>query len=491
MFTQPFLSNEEGFKFLFMKKIFLTAIAITAVAFLFAQEQQKEKIGKVKDKVVVFFNAKQADSIYSLAGAAFKKQLNDASFKSVAENQLFPLGKMKSVDFEKFTQGVSKYKVTFDNFTASMYLSLDTAEKLEVFLFQPYKDESVKRTTAVATDNPLSNTLDKFVDTIMKQYFADLNTVGASVSVLQNGKTFFYNYGETKQGNHQLPTVHSIYEIGSISKTFTATLLAFAVNEGKAKLNDPVNKYLPKDIPALEFNGKPITLEGLSNHSSGLPRLPDNLKEVKEDNPYHNYDEQAMMEFLRHVKLTREQGAEYEYSNFAVGLLGVILEKIYKKPYDQLVLEKICTPLQMTETIQYISKKDTALFVSGHNEQGKPVSQWDFKAIAAAGALRTSTTDLIKYANANLFTNITGLNKAIQLTHIKTFSKGINEVGLGWHFIKLNDHMILSHGGGTGGFRTTISFDTEKKIAVVILSNSAIDLQSEGYKILSRLGSTE
>ena len=474
-----------------MKKIVLTAIAITAVAFLFAQDQQKEKIAKVKDKVVVFFNAKQADSIYSLAGVAFRNQLSDASFKSIAENQLFPLGKMKSVDFEKITQGISKYKVVFENFTASMYLSLDTADKLEVFLFQPYKDESVKRTSAVATDNPLSTVQDKFIDTVMKQYFADPNTVGASVSVLKNGKTFFYNYGETKQGNHRLPTAHSIYEIGSISKTFTATLLAFAVNEGKVKLTDPVNKYLPKDIPVLEFNGKPITLEGLSNHSSGLPRLPDNLKEVKEDNPYKNYDEQSMMEFLRHVKLTREQGAEYEYSNFAVGLLGVILEKVYRKPYDQLVLEKICKPLQMNQTEQYIGKNDSALFVSGHNEQGKPVSQWDFKAIAAAGALRTNTTDLIKYANANLFTAIAGLNKALLLTHVKTLSKGTNEVGLGWHFIKLNDHVILSHGGGTGGFRTTISFDPDKKTAVVILANSAIDLQSEGYKILSRISNAE
>lgn len=473
-----------------MKKIMLTAIAITAVAFLFAQEQQ-EKIGKVKDKVITFFNAKQADSIYSLAGVAFKKQLSDATFKNVAENQLFPLGKIKSVNFEKFTKGVSKYKVIFENFTAAMYLSLDTADKLEVLLFQPYKDESVKRTTAIATDNPLATPLDKYVDTVMKQYFADPNTVGASISVLKNGKTFFYNYGETKKDNHQLPTANSIYEIGSISKTFTATLLAFAVQEGKVKLTDPVNKYLPKNIPALEFNGKPITLEGLSNHSSGLPRLPDNLKEVNEDNPYRNYDEQAMMEFLKQVKLTREQGAAYEYSNFAVGLLGVILEKIYKKPYEKLVLEKICKPLQMMQTEQHIGKKDSILLVSGHNEQGKPVSQWDFKAIAAAGALRTNTTDLIKYANANLAATKATLNTALQLTHVKTFSKGINEVGLGWHFIKLNDHMVLSHGGGTGGFRTTISFNPSAKTAVVILANSSVDLQSEGYKILNRLDTAE
>lgn len=474
-----------------MKKVLLTATAVLAVAVLFAQDQQKEKIGKIKDKIVVYFNANQSDSIYSLAGTAFRNQLSGATFKSIAEKQLFPLGQIKSASFEKFTQGVSKYKAVFDNAVLSMYLSLDTSGKLEVFLFQPYKDESVKRNSAIASDNKLASPLDKSVDSIMQQYFSDPNTVGASVSVLKNGETFFYNYGETKQGNHQLPTAHSIYEIGSVSKTFTATLLAFAVNEGKVKLNDPVNKYLPKDIPALQFNGKPITLEGLSNHSSGLPRLPDNLKEVKEENPYHNYDEQAMMEFLKHVKLTREQGAEYEYSNFAVGLLGVILEKVYKKPFDQLVLEKICKPLGMTQTIQYISKKDSGLFVSGHNEQGKPVSQWDFKAISAAGALRTSTADLIKYANANLFTSTAGLNKAIQLTHVKTFSKGNDEVGLGWHFVKMNDHMILSHGGGTGGFRTTISFDTDKKTAVVILANSAIDLQSEGFRILDRISTAE
>jgi CubicO group peptidase (beta-lactamase class C family) len=79
----------------------------------------------------------------------------------------------------------------------------------------------------------------------------------------------------------------------------------------------------------------------------------------------------------------------------------------------------------------------------------------------------------------------------LQLTHVKTFSRGTNEVGLGWHFIKLNDHIVLSHGGGTGGFRTTISFNPSAKTAVVILANSSVDLQSEGYKILNRLDTAE
>ena len=101
--------------------------------------------------------------------------------------------------------------------------------------------------------------------------------MGLSIGILKDGKTIFYDYGETAKGNAQLPDQNTIFEIGSISKTFTAILLADAVNSGKIKLDDPVSKYLPDSIPKLQYNNVPITIASLSNHSSGIPRMPNNM----------------------------------------------------------------------------------------------------------------------------------------------------------------------------------------------------------------------
>ena len=147
---------------------------------------------------------------------------------------------------------------------------------------------------------------------MMQQYFFDTATVGASIGILVNGKSYLYNYGETVKGNKQLPTNKSIYEIGSISKTFTASLLALAVLEGKVKLSDPVNKYLPKDIPPLQFNNKPITLQSLSNHTSGLPYMPTNLNNTDSFNLFKDYDNKALFDLLKTFKLTREAGEQYK-----------------------------------------------------------------------------------------------------------------------------------------------------------------------------------
>src|SRR5207244_1996226 len=128
------------------------------------------------------------------------------------------------------------------------------------------------KTQKVKSDNRLLTALDKQVDSAVRPYINLAITTGVSIGILRNGKMYFYNYGETAKGNKKLPNQHTIYEIGSISKTFTATLLADAVSNGKISLGDPVSKYLPARIPALEFEGVPVTIKMLSNHSSGIPR---------------------------------------------------------------------------------------------------------------------------------------------------------------------------------------------------------------------------
>jgi hypothetical protein len=168
---------------------------------------------------------------YSLAGAIFKKNISADKFKAIGENNLFPLGAIKSAEFEKIDKGVSRYKVTTDAAILSMYISLDSAGLLQTFLFQPYKKEVTGDIKKTITDNTLTTELDKKVEAIVQPFMFESKTVALSIGILKEGKTYFYNYGETKKANGKLPSSKNLYEIGSITKTFTGILLAKAVTE--------------------------------------------------------------------------------------------------------------------------------------------------------------------------------------------------------------------------------------------------------------------
>ena len=451
-------------------------------------QSNQQKIDSVTLLVKKYFNAKDADALYALSGEAFKSQLSAEQFKQISNNNLFPLGTMQTT-FESNANGVNKYKAVFTTGgVLAMYVSLDNKDKLYTFLFKPYIDETNKKTD-VATNNTLSTALDNTVDSIIKPYITLAATCGVSIGVLKNNITHFYGYGEIIKGNKQIPDEHTLYEIGSITKTFTAILLADAVNNGKIKLDDPVNKYLPDSIPPLQYEGTPVTIEMLSNHSSGIPRMPNNFDDAATDplNPYKNYNEQKLFSFYKTFKLNRKPGTQYEYSNLAAATLGIILEHVYQKSFEELVTEKICAPLHMNNTRQFIPANDSALVATGYNENGEYNGPWDFEAFAPAGSLRSDAADMLIYAKANLGDAPQALNKDIQLTHQVTFTDGANKTALGWHYIKTGDDEILFHNGGTGGYRSYLGINLNKKIAVVILSNTAISVDDAGNELMKSL----
>ncbi|MFL5808296.1 MAG: serine hydrolase domain-containing protein [Flavisolibacter sp.] len=471
-----------------MQKILFSILLCFSCTFSFSQNQQ-EKIDSVCRLVIKNFNNKDAEGLYQLTGAAFKKAVTIERFREIGNTNLFPIGEMLQAIYEKQQNGVSKYKAVFASVNLAMYLSLDDKDKLETFLFNEYVDERAKKAGKVRSSNKMVTALDRKLDSAVQPYISLEVTTGLSIGILRNGKTYYYGYGETEKGNKKLPNEKTIFEIGSISKTFTAILLADAVNKGEIRLNDPVSLYLPSSIPPLQFGGEPVTIKMLSNHSSGLPRMPTNFTTAVSDplNPYKNYGIDQLFGFLSTFKLDRKPGTSYEYSNLAVATLGAILENINKKPFEQMVVEKICGPLQMNDTRQYIRKTDSARFAKGYSETGKYNGQWDFKAFAPAGSLRSTATDMLRYAKANMSSAPGELSKAIQLTHSLTFSDGQNKTGLGWHFIKPGDDEVLFHNGGTGGFRSYLAINQEKKFAVVILSNTAVGTEEVGNELMKWL----
>lgn len=429
-------------------------------------------------------NAQQADSIYEMTGENFRQHVSREMFVNIAQKNLFPLGQIQEAEILNYKDGISSYKVSYTDVTLEIIIGLNKEGKIDAFAFRPYKEPVANKDYTVPTSNTLQSDLDKRIDSAARSYINKINTVGLAIGILKDGKLHFYGYGETEKGNKQIPADHTIFEIGSISKTFTATLLTWYVNEKKIALSDPVTKYLPDSVAA-NAQLKGITVQMLANHTSGLPRMPDNFLQNPADslNPYKHYTKELLYSAIKNCKLQSKPGEQYEYSNLGTALLGNILEHISHKTYEAMVGDIICKPLGMQNTVQRFSAVRAKEFVHVYNEAGNATDAWDFEAFAPAGALHSTTSDLLKYAAANMKEGKDKLSKAMLLTHKLTYDK-TPKVALGWHVITTDNQRIYWHNGGTYGSSSYLAFQPDKQIAVVILSNAAASVDQIALNIL-------
>ena len=278
----------------------------------------------------------------------------------------------------------------------------------------------------------------------------------------------------------------TVFEIGSITKVFTAALLSDMTRRGEVKLDDPISKYLPKNVRAPSRKGKQITLLDLATQTSGLPRLPDNLAPRDTANPYADYTVEKLYEFLSRYELTRDIGAKYEYSNLGVGLLGHLLSRRASAPYEQLLTKRILAPLQMRDTAITLSPAMRQRLAAGHDESGAPVATWDLPALAGAGALRSTVNDMLKFLAANLGKGDAATVAVLSETHRArhaTEQPGL-EIGLAWHVLHPFGNDLVWHNGGTGGFHSWIGFVSKKRAGAVVLSNSAGNIDDIGIHIV-------
>lgn len=448
-----------------------------------AMTAAERKTDEVATKVLGYLNARQPDSAYALAGEKFRSIMDATAWHNVNEKQLAALLPLPQAIFVGSENGISKYKLG----ALQLLIGLDKAGQFETLFIQPYH-EDVLKTEKAATDNPMHSKLDSLINKWLSPYIQTKGNVGISAAVYYKGTDHYYNYGETRKGDHKLPNTHTLYEIGSITKTFTATLLAKAVTDGLVTLDDPITKFLPDSVsanPYLKF----ITLKLLSNHTSGLPRMPDNFNATVTNlsQPYEHYDDAHLFTFLKNFKSTRGAGVSYEYSNLAVGLLGVILEKVYHKPYEELVKLYITQPLQLNETRIRLSETDTVHLAQGYDESSKPVAVWRHQSTQAAGAIKSSAADMLKYGKQQLAKFSSPLSKAFNLTHQPTLDDGINKVGLGWHYLYHDTDPVIQHSGATGGYRAAICVNLNRDMVLVVLTNNASTGDALGLELMAAL----
>jgi D-alanyl-D-alanine-carboxypeptidase/D-alanyl-D-alanine-endopeptidase len=281
-------------------------------------------------------------------------------------------------------------------------------------------------------------------------------------------------YGSLAKDDKRPLNGDTVFEIGSITKVFTSLVLMDMVQRGEVALTDPVSKYLPPSVKVPERNNRKITLQDLSTQSSGLPRMPSNFSPKDELNPYADYSVEQMYQFVSGYQLTRDIGEKYEYSNLAVGLLGHALSLRAGMDYEAMVRSRICEPLGMTSTRVALSPEMKTRLAIGHSGTTlNAVPNWDIPTLAGAGALRSSTNDLLKFLAANLGYVKTPLAAAMaaEVSGRRPAGAPGMEIAYGWHVQTKDGKSIIWHNGGTGGYRTYIGFDPTRGAGVVVLSN--------------------
>lgn len=339
--------------------------------------------------------------------------------------------------------------------------------------------------TATARHFPTDDSLTVRIRSLVERGLAK----GAVLGVLEaDGSRRIVWYGSAGSGARPLGA-RSIFEIGSITKLFTATLLADMVARGEVSLADPVAKYLPAGTRVPSRGEREITLGDLATHHSALPSIPSNIRPTDRANPAAGYTIEQLYAFLASHELRHDIGSRFEYSNLGFGLLGHALARTAGGTYAEVVRKRILEPLGMRTTGVTLQGDLAAWMTEGHDAQGSVVRRLDAPAaFAGAGALRSNAEDLLTFLADNVGPPKSRLQRAMRDAHVKR--KDVNAqqgVGLGWQIRSVRDRNVLMHTGGSAGYRSFLAFDPDKKVGVVLLANSATDngpLNQVGYDLV-------
>ena len=309
---------------------------------------------------------------------------------------------------------------------------------------------------------------------------------GIVVGVIEaDGTRRIQAYGDAGPG--ALPmSAETVFEIGSITKVFTASLLAGMADEGLLSIDDPLQSLAPDGVTVPASPGQMIRLVDLATHRSALPPLPENISPADPNNPYADYTVDMLYQFLNSHTLRREVGSEYEYSNLAVGLLGHLLALKSGTDYEGLVKQRILDPLGLARTGITLTPAMERHFARGHDAAGNVVPYWDFSVLAGAGGLRSDMNDMLDFLEANLGEAASDLERSMRVTHqVRETAQGPNSIGLNWHVLSLGSDRIVWHNGGTAGFRSFAAFDPVRGVGAVVLSNSAHEVEDIALHLIN------
>ncbi|CAH0192473.1 serine hydrolase domain-containing protein [Chryseobacterium sp. Bi04] len=297
------------------------------------------------------------------------------------------------------------------------------------------------------------------------QLLEDKRFHSVSIAVLKDGKSTIKHFGELTIGKGNKPNDSTLYELASVTKTFTGYIAAKAVLDQKINVEDDIRIYLNEPYPNLEFRGEPIRIKHLITHTSGFPNFP-----IKSEN------KKAFFEGLKLINIETKPGQIYSYSNTAPELTAYILEKVYQKSYEELVSEFVLKPNNMNQTKFTLSENDRTRLVKGYND--KNVLMPNFKRTLWGGisGLHSTTTDLVKYMKLQLDPS----NPIVNESHQKLYKEGADFwEGYHWYIIENGNQLLYRHHGGIYGMQNWFVIYPKQNIGISILTNTSFNETGE------------
>jgi len=359
------------------------------------------------------------------------------------------------------------------------------------------------QTEKLLTDNPLRDKLDRIVQGAAIDYMANPGTVGLSIAIYKDGRRLMYNYGESTKGTGRLINSNQLFNLGSVAKTFIGIMLAQAIIDKRANLQDDIRKYLPGKYPNLQYEGRPVRLIDIANHTSGLPKssrnfpakVMDSIKNIslpKQLDFFAKFNQDTLMKDMHKFKLDTLPGTKYEYNGNAMTILILLLERIYHQPYELLVTNYLKNHLGLYDTRTKIPVNQLNRFIQGYKDALRPVQWYNLTSnktneintnlfYPGGPSMNSTMADMLKY----LIANVEETDPAIRLSHKETYHQTDSTgVGLSWMIGDSDGKRFVYHSGKTGiGFSTLCVAYPEEKVGIMILVND--NLSQDNISILS------
>jgi CubicO group peptidase (beta-lactamase class C family) len=315
-------------------------------------------------------------------------------------------------------------------------------------------------------------------DILLRRIDVEKRATGMAVGIVERGRRRVIVYGRQDVGDARSVAGNTLFEIGSLTKIFTALLLADMVHRKELQFDDPVDRYLPSGIRTPQSNGRAITLADLATHTSGLPMFPPITGITLRDpsaffEALARYTVSDLRAWLGSLTMSRDPGARWEYSNVGYGLLGLALANKAGTTYDALLNRRIVGPLRLNDTTLHPDGDATRRLAAGHDPQLAPIPPLDVGIFAPAGALRSTVDNLLSFASAVLPGSRSPLEAPAQL--LLSLRRPASAVGgeqaLGWDVVTGADPFVAKD-GVTAGQAASIVLDPPKQTGVVVLSNA-------------------
>ncbi|RDY57859.1 serine hydrolase domain-containing protein [Flagellimonas nanhaiensis] len=294
-----------------------------------------------------------------------------------------------------------------------------------------------------------------------KEFLDDDRIHSVSIALYDNGKEYTFHYGEQTPNKNNPPTDNTLYELASVTKTFTGTMVAKAVLDGKVSLETDIRSYLPQEYPNFEFDGKIITLKDIVTHTGGFPNFPPSME-----------NEDKFWEGLHQIKISSKPGTEFAYSNTAPEITAYIIEQAYGVPYQKLVQDFILDPNEMVYTKFTLNEKDKNSLIQGFNGDIEPQEHLQNNLWGGIAGLHSNTTDLIKYMKYHLNETI----PEVKESHKNFFSTQHGfDIGYHWNILEINNEVCYRHHGGIWGMQNWLMIFPESNVGIAVLSNASFE----------------